>query len=148
MIVTSAAFKNEGDIPARYTCDGEELSPPLNVEDIPEGTVTLALIMEDPDAPGGTFDHWIAWNIDPQPVIVEGERPGVSGSNSAGKTGYHSPCPPNGTHRYYFYFFALDTTLDLPAGATRDELKQAMEGHVIGRGSIMGQYQRSEEKNK
>lgn len=143
--ITSPAFKNEGDIPTRYTCDGEELSPPLHIDQIPEQTRTLALIAEDPDAPQGTFDHWIAWNIQTQAIIAEGERPGISGHNSAGKTGYHPPCPPDGTHRYYFYFFALDTAIDLPAGASKEELKQAMEGHIIARGDIMGHYGRTGE---
>src|SRR3954467_15633748 len=109
LIVTSTAFRNEGEIPAKYTCDGEEISPPLDIEGVPEATVTMALIVEDPDAPNGTFDHWIVWNIPPTHHIAEGGRPGISGDNSAGKTGYHGPCPPNGSHRYYFHLFALDT---------------------------------------
>ena len=143
LTITSTAFQNEGNIPAKYTCDGEEVSPPLHIEGIPEGTVSLALKVEDPDAPGGTFDHWLVWNIDPVADIAEGGRPGISGKNSAGKTGYHGPCPPSGSHRYYFYVFALDTDIDLPAGADKDALNRSLEAHIIAQGSIMGRYQHS-----
>lgn len=143
MKISSKAFSNEGTMPAKYTCDGDEVSPPLHIEGIPQGTITMALIAEDPDAPKGTFDHWLVWNIDPVSDIEEGGRPGISGKNGAGKTGYHGACPPNGSHRYFFYLFALDTDLDLPAGATRQELQAAMEGHIIGQGSLMGRYQRN-----
>lgn len=143
MKISSKAFAHEGAIPARYTCDGEEISPPLHIEGIPQGTITMALIAEDPDAPKGTFDHWLVWNIDPVADIEEGGRPGVSGKNGAGTTGYHGACPPDGTHRYFFFLFALDTDLDLPEGASKQELQDAMEGHIIGQGSLMGTYQRS-----
>lgn len=143
MKISSNAFKNEGAMPAKYTCDGDEVSPPLHIEGIPQGTITMALIAEDPDAPKGTFDHWLVWNIDPVPDIAEGGRPGISGKNGAGQTGYHGACPPNGSHRYFFYLFALDTDLDLPEGASKQELQDAMEGHIIGQGSLMGTYQRN-----
>ena len=143
MKISSKAFSNEGTIPAKYTCDGDEVSPPLHIEGIPQGTISMALIAEDPDAPKGTFDHWLVWNIDPVADIEEGGRPCISGKNGAGKTGYHGACPPNGSHRYFFYLFALDTDIDLPAGASKQELQDAMEGHIIGQGSLMGTYQRN-----
>lgn len=140
--VTSEAFVNGGEIPAKYTCDAEGINPPLHVENIPEDAKTLALLVEDPDAPNGVFDHWVVWNIDPVTDIAEHSNPGTSGDNSAGKSGYHPPCPPSGSHRYYFYVFALDASLDLLAGASKEELQTTMKGHVLGKGSIMGRYQR------
>ena len=140
--ITSTAFTHESNIPAKYTCDGEEISPPLAIEFIPDETQTLALIVEDPDAPKGVYDHWVVWNIDTASTIGENTNPGISGKNSAGKTGYHGPCPPSGSHRYYFNLFALDAWLDLPAGAGKKELEEAMQSHVIAKGSIMGRYAR------
>lgn len=143
LIISSPAFNNEGDIPAKYTCDGEEINPPLQIAEIPKEAITLALIVEDPDAPKGTFDHWLVWNIKPNSTIDENSIPGISGSNSAGKTGYHPPCPPSGSHRYYFNLFALDTSLDLPAHADKKALQNAMQSHIVAKGSIMGRYQRN-----
>lgn len=138
--ISSPVFDNEGTIPSRYTCDGDNINPPLVIDGIPEGTESLAIIVEDPDAPKGTFDHWLAWNIPPSPSIPEHSNPGINGHNSAGKTGYHGPCPPSGTHRYYFYLFALDTSLDRPAGAGKQQLKSAMGGHLLAEGQLMGRY--------
>lgn len=143
LTITSPAFMHEGAIPSKYTCDGDNINPPLQIAGLPENTITLALIVEDPDAPKGIFDHWIVWNIDPIETIKEDSRPGISGTNSMGKTGYSGPCPPNGTHRYFFYVLALDTDIDLAAGADKTALQQAMEGHIIAQGSIMGTYKRS-----
>ena len=140
--LSSPAFNNEGEIPSKYTCDGEGINPALHIENIPEDTKTLALIVEDPDAPHGVFDHWIVWNINTVARIEEQSNPGTSGDNSAGKSGYHPPCPPVGSHRYYFYVFALNVTLDLLAGAGKKELQAAMEGHIIAKGSLMGRYER------
>jgi Raf kinase inhibitor-like YbhB/YbcL family protein len=142
LIISSPAFEPKGNIPKKYTCDGEKLSPPLHISSIPAGTLSLAIISEDPDAPKGVYDHWIAWNIDPEPEIREGANPGISGVNGAGKTGYHPPCPPQGRHRYFFHIYALDTLIALEAGATKDELKKAMKDHIIAKGSIMGYYSR------
>lgn len=141
--ISSPAFGQEGTIPARFTCEGEDLSPALHIADIPDHAKSIALIMEDPDAPRGTFDHWIVWNIKPTKDIAEGQRTGISGTNSAGKTGYVGPCPPSGSHRYYFYVFALDIELDLEAGAGKEKLHQAMAGHIIGQGTLMGRYEKS-----
>ncbi|MGN6567516.1 MAG: YbhB/YbcL family Raf kinase inhibitor-like protein [Flavipsychrobacter sp.] len=143
--ISSPAFENEGNIPEKYSCDGEEVNPPLSIDGLPQETVTLAMIVEDPDTSRGVFDHWIVWNIDPTNEIQEDSRPGISGRNGAGKTGYHGPCPPNGSHRYFFYVFALDTDVDLPAGAGKEELQRAMEGHIIAQGSLMGRYERKKQ---
>ena len=140
--ITSPAFENEGDLPSKYTCDGEGINPPLHVENIPQGAKTLALIAEDPDAPGGLYEHWIVWNIDPVVNIDEASNPGTSGDNSGGKTGYHPPCPPSGTHRYYFHVFALDKSLDMLAGSKKQDLEKEMKGHVIATGWLMGRYER------
>ena len=141
--ITSSAFEHEAEIPAEYTCDGEEINPPLHIAQLPENTVTLALIAEDPDASKGIFDHWIVWNIDPVNNISANSRPGISGKNGAGKTGYHGPCPPSGVHRYFFYVFALDTEIDLPSTANKADLQNAIKGHIIGQGHIMGRYGRN-----
>src|SRR3954462_11393285 len=130
LIITSSAFNNEGDIPSKYTCDGEEINPPLHAAEIPNEAVTLALIVEDPDAPKGTFDHWVVWNIRPEPTIRENSIPGISGNNSAGKTGYHGPCPPSGSHRYYFHVFALNTSLDIHAHSDKKALLEAIQPDI------------------
>ncbi|HMK25909.1 MAG TPA: YbhB/YbcL family Raf kinase inhibitor-like protein [Chitinophagaceae bacterium] len=143
LVIASAAFRHEGIIPSVYTCDGKGINPPLEIDHIPVETQTLAIIMEDPDAPNGTYDHWLLWNISPIYHIRENSIPGISGTNSAGKTGYHGPCPPSGSHRYYFYVFALDTKLDLEAGADKKALQEAMEPHILAKGILMGRYQRN-----
>ena len=119
MIISSTAFEHEGTIPEQYSCEGEGINPPLSLEGIPHGTQSLAIIAEDPDTSKGTFDHWVVWNIPLTSHITEDSAPGISGANSSGKTGYHPPCPPNGSHRYFFYVFALDTFLDLAVGAEK-----------------------------
>ncbi len=143
MKVSSPAFADGGRIPPQFTCDGDETSPPLAITGIPEGTITMALIMEDPDAPGGAFDHWIAWNIDPVKTIEAGTRPGIQGRNSGGKTGYHGPCPPRGAHHYHFSVYALDARIELPAGASKQELINEMKNHILAQGRLTGIYERS-----
>lgn len=140
--ITSKAFENEGNLPSKYSCDGQGINPPLHIENIPEDAKTLALIVEDPDAPNGVFDHWLVWNIGLVADIKEGTNPGVSGDNSAGKSGFHPACPPSGSHRYFFNVFALDSSLDLPSGSGKKDLLTAMEGLILARGSIMGRYER------
>jgi Raf kinase inhibitor-like YbhB/YbcL family protein len=141
--ISSSAFDHEGVIPSKYTCEGEEVNPPLQIDQIPPETQTLAIIMEDPDAPKGTFDHWLVWNIPAATNIIGGDSvPGISGKNGGGQTGYYGPCPPSGVHRYYFYVYALDTTLDLDGGADKAALKAAIEGHVIAEGVLMGRYEK------
>jgi len=144
MKITSSVFQEGGNIPSRFTCDGGDTSPPLQIAEVPSSAKSLALIVDDPDAPSGLFTHWIVWNISPQTnTIAEGSTPqGVHGTNDFGKSGYGGPCPPSGTHRYYFKIFALDRELDLSPGTKRSQLDAAMKGHVVGQGELMGRYSR------
>ena len=142
LIIRSAVFSQNGHIPPLYTCEGEDINPPLEISNIPEGTKSLALIMEDPDAPRGVFDHWLVWNIPPTQVISERSNPGISGTNGFGKTGYGGPCPPSGEHRYYFKVYALDTEVELLPGSDKKNLLRAMEGHILASGSLMGLYKK------
>jgi len=144
MKITSSAFQEGGNIPSKFSCDGADTSPPLQIADVPSEAKSLVLIVEDPDAPSGLFTHWAVWNVSPQTsTIGEGSTPkGVQGTNDFGKSGYGGPCPPSGTHRYYFKIFALDLELDLPFGANRGQLDAAMKGHVIAQGELMGRYSR------
>jgi Raf kinase inhibitor-like YbhB/YbcL family protein len=144
MKITSSAFQEGGNIPSKFTCDGGDTSPPLQIAEVPSGAKSLALVVDDPDAPSGLFTHWMVWNISPQNnAIAEGSAPkGVHGTNDFGKSGYGGPCPPSGTHRYYFKIFALDRELELPAGTKRSQLDAAMKGHVIAQGELMARYSR------
>jgi Raf kinase inhibitor-like YbhB/YbcL family protein len=144
MKITSSAFQEGATIPSKFTCDGADASPPLQIADIPSGAKSLALIVDDPDAPSGLFTHWIVWNLSPQTsTVAEGSAPkGVQGTNDFGKSGYGGPCPPSGTHRYYFKIFALDRELDLSSRAKRAQLDAAMKGHVVAQGELMGRYSR------
>ncbi len=148
----SSAFENGGSIPAMYTCDEKQVSPPLSIEGVPEGTQSLVLIMEDRDIPknlkkDGTFLHWVVMNIPPsQREIGPGEVMGVSGASGNGVAGYMGPCPPPQyeptEHRYYFDLYALDTTLDLPEGVLVADVRAAMEGRVVAQTSYYGRYER------
>jgi Raf kinase inhibitor-like YbhB/YbcL family protein len=144
MKITSSAFQEGANIPSKFSCDGANTSPPLQIADVPSGVKSLALVVDDPDAPSGLFTHWTVWNISPQTnSIEEGSSPkGMQGTNDFGKPGYGGPCPPAGTHRYYFKIFALDRELDLPAGTKRSQLDAAMKGHVVAQGELMGRYSR------
>lgn len=145
LTVSSAAFAEGAAIAAKYTCDGEDVNPPLAIGVTPAGTRSLALVMDDPDAPVGTWVHWVAWNIPAQTrVIPENGLPaGASqGRNDWKRNGYGGPCPPSGTHRYFFKLYALDTTLTLAPSATRADLERAMQGHVLAAGQLMGTYKR------
>ncbi len=144
MRLTSPAFEHEGDIPARYTCDGDDVSPALAVGDIPPDTVSMVLVMDDPDAPAGTWDHWVAYDITSAAEIPEGAGTlGTAGSNSWGRTGYGGPCPPSGTHRYVFTLYALDTRLGLAPGADKATVLDAMADHLLAKAVLMGHYRRS-----
>ena len=140
--VRSVAFSHGGHIPPTYTCEGENINPPLEVSDLPENTKSLALIVEDPDAPRGVYDHWVVWNIPPNEAIAENSRSGTSGKNSFGNNGYGGPCPPSGSHRYFFKVYALDSNLDIQAGSDKKMLQQAMKDHVLASGELMGHYQK------
>ena len=144
MKITSSALQSGGNIPSKFTCDGSDTSPPLQITGVPSEAKSLVLIADDPDAPSGLFTHWLVWNIPPQTnSIAEGSAPkGVHGANDFGKSGYRGPCPPPGTHRYSFKIFAMDRELDLRAGAKRSQVDAAMKGHVIAQGELVGRYAR------
>ncbi len=143
MRLTSTAFEHEGDIPDQYTCDGADASPALTLHDIPAGTVSLVMVMDDPDAPVGTWDHWVAYDIPPSEEIPEAVASlGTSGTNSWGRTGYGGPCPPSGTHRYFFVVYALDAELGLEPGADKGTVLDALTGHVLAEATLMGRYGR------
>lgn len=144
--IESTAFNNNEDIPAKYTCDGDNINPELVFSEIPSDAVSLVLIVDDPDAPGGTWVHWTVWNIDPGTTgIPENSVPGgsVEGNTDFGVPGYGGPCPPSGTHRYFFKLYALDTILDLATTATASDIENAMQGHVLGSAELIGLYSRS-----
>ncbi len=143
--LTSPAFQNNGDIPAKYTCQGDDVNPPLKISGTPEGAKSIVLIMDDPDAPAGTWDHWVVWNIRPATTEINENSvpPGtVQGKNSWGRNGYGGPCPPSGKHRYFFRLYALDIELDIPQSSGKVDVEKAMEGHVIGRTHLVGLYQK------
>jgi Raf kinase inhibitor-like YbhB/YbcL family protein len=149
-VLTSAAFSMEEAIPTKYSCDGENISPPLEWSDPPDGTQSFVLISDDPDAPAGTWVHWLLYNIPadaralPEAIPPEGELPDGSrhGKNSFRRLDYGGPCPPSGTHRYFFKLYALDTVLDLEPGADKETLLQAMGGHILAQSELMGTYSR------
>jgi len=150
MKITSSAFSNNGMIPSKYTCDGEDISPPLQWDGIPEGTKSIALICDDPDAPMGTFVHWVLYNLPAEtkelaenvPTDKELSNGARQGTTDFRRIGYGGPCPPSGTHRYFFKIYALDAKLDLAAGATKAQLLKAMEKHVLAQGELVGKYKR------
>lgn len=141
--ISSPAFRQGGMIPRRYTCDGDDVNPPIDVGELPSSTRSLTLIVDDPDAPSGTWLHWLVWNIAITRHIREKEVPGDQGVNDFGRNTYGGPCPPSGTHRYFFRIYALDDLLDLPEGSTRHEVESAMREHIIGYGELMGVYKRA-----
>jgi len=145
LTITSPAFAEGAAMAAIYTCDGDDVSPPLAIGTVPAQTRSLALIMDDPDAPGGMWVHWVMWNIPPQTrEIHENKLPaGVKqGRNDWKRNSYGGPCPPSGTHRYFFKLYALDTTLTLAASTTKTGLERAMKGHILAAGQLMGTYKR------
>lgn len=142
MRISSPAFDANQKIPQKFTCDGEDISPSLVIEEIPEGAETLALIVDDPDAPAGTWVHWVVFNIPVTNRIEEGEVPGNQGINDFKKEKYGGPCPPSGTHRYFFKLYALDQELGLSEGASKRDVEAAMEGHILAQAELMGLYER------
>jgi Raf kinase inhibitor-like YbhB/YbcL family protein len=150
LVVTSPAFNEGESIPALYTCTGDDLSPELAWSGAPENTRSFALIMDDPDAPGRTWVHWVVYNLPgdtaglPQGVASDNDLPGdaMQGRNSWRRNDYGGPCPPSGTHRYFFKLYALDTSLDLDPGASKEDVLGAMEGHVLAEGHLMGTYRK------
>jgi Raf kinase inhibitor-like YbhB/YbcL family protein len=145
LTVSSPAFGHGEAIPAVYTCDGNDTSPAILIGKVPPAARSLALVMDDPDAPMGTWVHWVMWNIPPQTrEIPEHSLPpqAVQGKNDWHRNDYGGPCPPSGTHRYFFRVYALDTTLQLGNSTTKAALERAMEGHVLAKGELMGLYRR------
>ncbi len=140
--VTSSAFKSNGLIPKKYTCDGSDVNPSLHIEDLPKETESLALIVDDPDAPRGTWVHWVVWNIPPVKEIQEDSVPGIEGVNDFQRHSYGGPCPPSGTHRYFFKVYALDKKLELNQNSRKRDVEKAMEGHILAKGEIVGLYRR------
>lgn len=148
--VTSTAFKASGLIPARYTCDGENMSPAVAWDTVPAATKSIALIADDPDAPMGTWVHWVVYNLPSTmralkegiPTVDTLINGGYQGINDFEQVGYGGPCPPNGTHRYFFKVYALDTLLALSGKVTKQQLEKAMKGHILGQGELVGRYSR------
>lgn len=144
MKISSPAFENNGVIPSEYTCDGSDISPPLTISEVPRQAKSLAIIMDDPDAPMGTFTHWVVWNIPPQKTqFAKGEKMSFPhGTTSFGSRYYGGPCPPGGTHRYFFKIYALDLVLNLKEGSSKADLERAMTGHVLDEANLIGKYSR------
>lgn len=145
MKITSSAFANNQMIPSKYTCDGGNVNPSLEISDVPKSAKSLALIMDDPDAPAGIWVHWTLWNIDPKTseIAEHSVPPGAAqGVTSFGKPGYGGPCPPSGTHRYFFKLYALDLRLDLSEAASKAELEGAMREHILEQSELTGLYSR------
>lgn len=143
--VSSPAFSHQGKIPSNFTCDGNNVNPQLDFSSVPQNTQGLALIVDDPDAPMGTWTHWVIWNIDPKTTrIAENSVPinALQGKNSFGRLSYGGPCPPSGEHRYFFKLFALDIMLDLREGSTVKDLEATMNGHILNSAELMGVYSR------
>jgi len=156
MKLTSTAFKNNQSIPSKYTCDADGINPTLEITEVPKGTQSLVLIMDDPDIPDfvkesrgiDVFDHWIVFNIPPKTnKIPEATEPlGTAGLNSTGQTGYTGPCPPDREHHYLFKLYALDTKIDLEHGATKKDVEQAMENHILEQTILTGLYKRKQKQ--
>ena len=149
MTITSSAFEHNGKIPKKYTCDGENVNPPLAISGVPEGAKSLVLIMDDPDAPSGTFTHWILYDIDPKIKGIPeriGDEIGIAGETSFGKIGYGGPCPPPGKpHRYFFKLYALDFGLppiDYKTPPQKEDIESGMEGHILAQAELIGIYGR------
>lgn len=148
MEITSPDFENNTLIPSTYTCDGEDINPTLEIRGVPAEAESLVLIVDDPDAPNGTWTHWTLWNIDPATdTIASGTTPmaAVEGETSFGQPGYGGPCPPSGTHRYYFKLFALDSELELDKRATVEELMEAMHDKVVAESELVGLYSKEDD---
>ncbi|MEO0376800.1 MAG: YbhB/YbcL family Raf kinase inhibitor-like protein [Cyanobacteria bacterium P01_A01_bin.17] len=146
----SSAFAANTSIPTQYTCDGEDRSPPLSWDALPSEAQSLILIADDPDAPGGTFVHWVLYNLSPQTLqlpggvtpATQGPQQSVQGKNGFGKIGYRGPCPPSGTHRYFFKIYALDQKIEIEPGAKKNKVLLAAKDHIIATGELMGRYSR------
>ncbi len=143
LVVKSSAFKENKLIPSKYTCEGDNINPPLTIEGIPEKAESLTLIIEDPDAPAGLFTHWLAWNLPTTGTIKEHSVVGTEGLNSSKRRGYSGPCPPSGTHRYFFKVYALDIRLKVEPMSEKEDVENAMQGHILAQGELIGLYRKS-----
>ena len=143
MQITSPEFKHNEHIPAKFTCEGEDVNPALVIEGIPKDAQSLALIMDDPDAPMRTWVHWVVFDIPLISRIEENSVPGKLGVTTAGSKAYHGPCPPSGTHRYFFKIYALDTKLNLNEGISKGQLEKAMQGHIVDKAELIGLYKKN-----
>jgi Raf kinase inhibitor-like YbhB/YbcL family protein len=144
LVVKTPAFENNKLIPAKYTCDGDNVNPPLTIEDVPAETKSIVLIIDDPDASAGTWNHWLVWNISPATrKIEENTVPGTEGITTYRRHAYGGPCPPSGTHRYFFKVYALDMELDLNPNSRENDVEKAMEGHTLAKGELLGLYHRT-----
>ncbi|MEA3489233.1 MAG: YbhB/YbcL family Raf kinase inhibitor-like protein [Candidatus Omnitrophota bacterium] len=142
MKLTSSEFSNNGYIPSKFTCEGVDVNPALVVEGVPEGAKSLALIVDDPDAPMGTWVHWVVYDMRVITRIDENTVPGKQGINDFGRKNYGGPCPPSGTHRYFFKVYALDAELGLDEGISKEGLESAMRGHILDKAELVGLYQK------
>ena len=140
--ITCPSFKEDNYIPSKYTCDGDDINPQLIIKNLPEDVEVLALIVDDPDAPGKTWVHWVVWNIKPCETIEENSVPGVEGINDFQKHSYGGPCPPSGVHRYFFKVYALDVRLSMDNNSRKKDVEKAMEGHILAKGELIGLYER------
>ena len=146
MKISSTAFEHNGQIPKQYTCDGSDVNPPLKFEGVPTEAKSLVLIVDDPDAPMGTWVHWVLWNIDPKTTEIEENsvpKSAKQGMNDFRKHYYGGPCPPSGTHRYFFKLYALDTTLNIGPTVTKADVESSMKGHILAKAELIGLYRRS-----
>lgn len=142
LYISSSAFESNQAIPVKYTCEGKDLNPPIDIDGIPEKAHCLALIVDDPDAPGKTWVHWVVWNIPITHHIKENSVPGEQGWTDFGRNTWGGPCPPSGTHRYFFKVYALGTLLELSSKATKKDLEKAMGEHILAYGELVGVYKR------
>lgn len=143
MQLSSPDFHHEGNIPKKFTCQGADVNPRLKISNLPAGTKSLVLIVDDPDAPNKIWVHWVVFNIPPIEEIAENTIPGKQGSNDFNRNNYGGPCPPSGVHRYFFKLYALDNALNLNEGVTKEEVEKAMRGHVLAYAELMGLYQKN-----
>jgi len=145
MKIASSAFENKQMIPSKYTCDGENINPPLQITEVPSNTQSLVLIVDDPDAPSGDWVHWLVWNINPETKLIaenESLQGATQGTNDFDKQNYGGPCPPSGIHHYQFKIYGLDTTLNLPSSSRKKDLEKAMANHILDKDMLIGLYQR------
>lgn len=142
MELTSPNFEHNAIIPQEFTCQGEDISPELHIAGIPENTRELVLIVDDPDAPVGTWTHWVVYGITPRDIIQRGDIPGVQGANDFQRMNYGGPCPPLGTHRYFFKVYALDAQMDLAPGLSKEDVLKAIEAHVLEKAELIGLYKK------